>query len=106
MVTKNLMNLSLSPKGFGRYLQLSLILVKRSRTLGSLVSTITTCIELIFIGIITLVSVAFLMVLSIYRGYIVFAFSVIVYIVFAFSVIVCLFVCKLFPSKISQQLLG
>ena len=36
---------------------------------------------------------------EVYRGYIVFAFSVIMF--------VCLFVCKLFfPSKISQQLLG
>ena len=35
----------------------------------------------------------------VYRGYIVFAFSIIMS--------VCLFVCKLFfPSKISQQLLG
>ena len=36
---------------------------------------------------------------EVYRGYIVFAFSVIMF--------VCLSVCKLFfPSKISQQLLG
>ena len=36
---------------------------------------------------------------KVYRGYIVFAFSVIMF--------VCLSVCKLFfPSKISQQLLG
>ena len=36
---------------------------------------------------------------EVYRGYIVFAFSVIMF--------VCLFVCKLFfSSKISQQLLG
>ena len=40
-----------------------------------------------------------LSVYEVYRGYIVFAFSVIMF--------VCLFVCKLFfPSKISQQLLG
>ena len=35
---------------------------------------------------------------EVYRGYIDFAFSVIMF--------VCLSVCKLFPSKISQQLLG
>ena len=39
----------------------------------------------------------------VYRGYIVFAFSVIM----SVGLFVCLFVCKLFfPSKISQQLLG
>ena len=41
-------------------------LVKRSPTLGTLVSTKTKCIKLIFIGKIALVSVAFLMTLSIY----------------------------------------
>ena len=40
---------------------------------------------------------------EVYRGYIVFAFSVIMFV----GLSVCLFVCKLFfPSKISQQLLG
>ena len=40
---------------------------------------------------------------EVYRGYIVFAFSVIMFV----GLLVCLFVCKLFfPSKISQQLLG
>ena len=40
---------------------------------------------------------------EVYRGYIVFAFSVIMFVCLS----VCLFVCKLFfPSKISQQLLG
>ena len=40
-------------------------MVERSRTLGTLVSTKTKCIKLIFIGKITLVPVAFLMALSI-----------------------------------------
>ena len=40
-------------------------MVKRSPTLGTLVSTTTKCIKLIFIGKITLVPVAFLMALSI-----------------------------------------
>ena len=40
---------------------------------------------------------------EVYRGYIVFAFSVIMFVCLS----VCLFVCKLFfSSKISQQLLG
>ena len=40
---------------------------------------------------------------EVYRGYIVFAFSVIMFV----CLFVCLFVCKLFfSSKISQQLLG
>ena len=40
---------------------------------------------------------------EVYRGYIVFAFSVIMFVCLS----VCLFVYKLFfPSKISQQLLG
>ena len=39
--------------------------MKRSHTLGALVSTKTKCIKLIFIGKITLVPVAFLMALSI-----------------------------------------
>ena len=40
---------------------------------------------------------------EVYRGYIVFAFSVIMFV----GLSVCLFVCKLFfSSKISQQLLG
>ena len=43
------------------------VLVKRSPTLGTLISTKTKCIKLIFIGKITLVPVAFLMALSIYR---------------------------------------
>ena len=39
---------------------------------------------------------------EVYRGYIAFAFSVIMFV----CLFVCLFVCKLFfPSKISQQLL-
>ena len=41
------------------------VFVKRSPTLGTLVSTKTRCIKLIFIGKITLVPVAFLMALSI-----------------------------------------
>ena len=41
-------------------------MVKRSPTLGTLISTNTKCIKLIFIGKITLVPVAFLMALSIY----------------------------------------
>ena len=40
-------------------------MVKRSPTLGTLVSTKTKCIKLIFIGKITLLPVAFLMALSI-----------------------------------------
>ena len=40
--------------------------VKRSPTLGTLVNIKTKCIKLIFVGKITLVPVAFLMVLSIY----------------------------------------
>ena len=40
-------------------------MVKRSSTLETLVSTKTKCIKLIFIGKITLISVAFLMALSI-----------------------------------------
>ena len=40
------------------------VLVKRSPTLGTLVSTNTKCIKLIFIGKLTLVPVAFLMALS------------------------------------------
>ena len=40
-------------------------MVKRSPKLGTLVSTKTKCIKLIFIGKITLVPVAFLMALSI-----------------------------------------
>ena len=47
-------------------MQLSPVLVKRSSTLGTLVSTKTKCIKLIFIGKITLVPVAFLMALSIF----------------------------------------
>ena len=43
-------------------------LVKRSPTLGALVGTKTKCIKLIFIGKITLVPVAFLMALSIFRA--------------------------------------
>ena len=43
-------------------------MVKRSPTLGTLVSTKTKCIKLKFIGKITLVPVAFLMALSIYLG--------------------------------------
>ena len=40
---------------------------------------------------------------EVYKGYIVFAFSVIMFVCLS----VCLFVCKLFfSSKISQQLLG
>ena len=39
--------------------------VKRSPTLGTLVSTKTKCIKLLFIGKITIVPVAFLMALSI-----------------------------------------
>ena len=40
---------------------------------------------------------------KVYRGYIVFAFSVVMFV----CLFVCLSVCKLFyPSKISQQLLG
>ena len=60
------MNLSFFTKIFGRSVQLSQVLVKRSPTLGTLVSTKTRCIKLIFIGKITLVPVAFLMALSIY----------------------------------------
>ena len=41
------------------------VLVKRFPTLGTLVSTKTKCIKLIFIGKITIVPVAFLMALSI-----------------------------------------
>ena len=44
-------------------------MVKRSPTLGALVSTKTKCIKLIFIGKITLVPVAFLISLSIYHWY-------------------------------------
>ena len=40
-------------------------MVKHSHTLGTLVSSKTKCIKLIFIGKITLVPVAFLMALSI-----------------------------------------
>ena len=40
-------------------------MVKRSPTLGTLVSTKTKCIKLIFMGKITLVPIAFLMALSI-----------------------------------------
>ena len=39
---------------------------------------------------------------EVYRGYIVFAFSVIMFVCLS----VCLFVNFFFPSKISQQLLG
>ena len=39
---------------------------------------------------------------EVYRGYIAFAFSVIMFVICLF---VCLFVCKLFLSKFSQQLL-
>ena len=51
---------------FGRSVQLSSSLVKRSPTLGTLVSTKTKCNKLIFKGKITLVPVEFLMSLSIY----------------------------------------
>ena len=43
-------------------------MAKRSPTLGTLVSTKTKCIKLIFIGKITLVPVAFLMALSIFKA--------------------------------------
>ena len=43
------------------------VLVKRSPTLGTLASTKKKCIKLIFIGKITLVPVAFLMALSIFK---------------------------------------
>ena len=43
-------------------------MVKRSPTLGTLVSTKTKNIKLIFIGKITIVPVAFLMALSILKG--------------------------------------
>ena len=59
------MNLSFFIKIFGRCVLLSSSLVKRSPTLGTLVSTKTKGIKLIFIGKITLVPVAFLMALSI-----------------------------------------
>ena len=42
-------------------------MVKRSPTLGALVSTKPKCIKLIFIGKVTLVPVAFLMALSIFH---------------------------------------
>ena len=45
---------------------LAQVLVKRSPTLGTLVSTKTKCIKLIFIGKILLVPIAFLMALSIF----------------------------------------
>ena len=40
-------------------------MLKRSPTLGTLVSTRTKCIKLIFIGKITIITVAFLLALSI-----------------------------------------
>ena len=43
-------------------------MVKRSPTLGALVSSKTKCIKLIFIGKIALLPVAFLMALSIHVG--------------------------------------
>ena len=60
------MNLSFFTKNFGRNVQLSSVLVKRSPTLGTFVSTKTKCIKLIFIGKITLVPDAFLMALTIF----------------------------------------
>ena len=60
------MHLSFFTKIFGRSVQLSSSFDKRSPTLGTLVSTKTKCIKLIFIGKITLVPVAFLMALSIF----------------------------------------
>ena len=59
------MNLSFFTIIFGRSVQLSSSFGKCSLTLGTLVSTKTKCIKLIFIGKITLVPVAFLMALSI-----------------------------------------
>ena len=59
------MNLSFFTKIFDRSVKLSSSFGKRSPTLGTLVSTKTNCIKLIFIGKITLVPVAFLMALSI-----------------------------------------
>ena len=60
------MNLSFSPKFLAEVCNWAQVLVKRSLTLGTLVSTKTKCIKLIFIEKITLVPVAFLMALSIY----------------------------------------
>ena len=66
------MNLSFFTNIFGRSMQLIQALVKRSPTLGTLVSTTTKCIKLIFIGKIILVPVAFLMALSIYSAWYIF----------------------------------
>ena len=60
------MNLSFLPKFLTEVCNSAQVLVKRSPTFGTLVSTKTKCIKLIFIGKITLVPVAFLMALSIY----------------------------------------
>ena len=54
-----------SPKCLAEVCYCAQVLVKHSPTLGTLVSTKTKCIKLIFTGKITLVPVAFLMVLSI-----------------------------------------
>ena len=43
---------------------------------------------------------------EVYRGYKVFAFSVIMFVCLSVCLFVCLFVNFFFPSKISQQLLG
>ena len=59
------MNLLFSPNFLADVCDWAQVLVKRSSTLGTLVSTKTKCIKLIFIGKITLVPVAFLMALSI-----------------------------------------
>ena len=59
-------NLSFSPTFMAEVGNRAQILLKRSRTLGSLVNTKTQCIKLIFFRKTTLVPVAFLMALSIY----------------------------------------
>ena len=67
MFTKKLDEFVIFHQIFGQKCAIELkFLVKRSPTLGTLVSTKTKCIKLIFIGKITLVPVAFLMALSIY----------------------------------------
>ena len=60
------MNLSFSPKFLAEVCNRAQVSLKRSPTLGTLVSIKTKCIKFIFIGKITLVPVAFLMALSIY----------------------------------------
>ena len=60
------MNYHFSPKFLAEVCNRAQVLVKRSPTLGTGVSTKTKCIKLIFIGKITLLPVVLLMALSIH----------------------------------------